>query len=77
MNKMNKKKISLIIRNMELLIESLKLEIEDSKDDEMENIIKFQDLIQKIDDSYEPDYHEERISSSQYPLYNNNDGYQD
>lgn len=75
---MNKKKISLIIRNMELLIESLKLEMEDSKDDNIENIIKFEDLIQKIDDSYEPDYHEESTSKNQYRLYSDDDdGYPD
>ena len=66
---------------MELLIESLKLEIEDSKDDDIENIIKFEDLIQKIDNSYEPDYHEESTSmrlDNQYQLYSDDDdGYPD
>jgi len=43
---MNPEKINLIIKNMELLIESLKLEIKEEKED--------------LIDTYEPDYYEER-----------------
>ena len=60
---MNKKKISLIVRNMELLVESLKMELNESESEsESESegkIIKFEDLIHQIDDSYEPDYYEQ------------------
>jgi hypothetical protein len=59
--KMNKKKISLIVRNMELLVESLKLELEEDVKTETNTHIKFDDLIRKIDESYEPDYHEDSI----------------
>lgn len=58
---MNAEKINLIIKNMELLIESLKLEIaEDQK--EKNNVISLQDLFEaerKKIDTYEPDYYEE------------------
>ena len=58
---MNAEKINLIIKNMELLIESLKLEIaEDQK--EKSNVISLQDLFEqerKKIDIYEPDYYEE------------------
>ena len=58
---MNAEKINLIIKNMELLIESLKLEIaEDQK--EKSNVISLQDLFEqerKKIDTYEPDYYEE------------------
>jgi hypothetical protein len=57
---MNKKKINLIIKNMELLLESLKLEMEETEES---NIIKFEDLLSKrpsdISNDYEPDYYEE------------------
>jgi hypothetical protein len=56
---MNKKKISLIVRNMELLVESLKIELNELESESKDNIIKFEDLIHQIDDSYEPDYYEE------------------
>jgi hypothetical protein len=56
---MNKKKISLIVRNMELLVESLKIELNELESESKNNIIKFEDLIHQIDDSYEPDYYEE------------------
>jgi hypothetical protein len=56
---MNKKKISLIVRNMELLVESLKMELNESESENEGKIIKFEDLIHQIDDSYEPDYYEE------------------
>ena len=60
---MNTEKINLIIRNMELLIESLKLEIaEDQKENKY--TVRLDDLLsvgQKEDriDTYEPDYYEE------------------
>jgi len=60
---MNAEKINLIIRNMELLIESLKLEIaEDQKENKY--TVRLNDLLsarQKEDliDTYEPDYYEE------------------
>jgi hypothetical protein len=58
---MNNKKINLIIKNMELLLESLKLEMEEAEES---NIIKFEDLLSKtapgVLTDYEPDYYEER-----------------
>jgi hypothetical protein len=60
---MNAEKINLIIKNMELLIESLKLEIaEDQKENKY--TVRLDDLLsvgQKKDriDTYEPDYYEE------------------
>lgn len=51
---MNTEKVNLIVKNMELLVQSLKEELKDS------NIVKLQDLIvsqQIIDDN--PDYYEE------------------
>jgi hypothetical protein len=58
---MNPEKIKLIIRNMELLIESLKLEITETPE-EKSNVISLQDLFEterKKIDTYEPDYYEE------------------
>lgn len=60
---MNAEKINLIIKNMELLIEFLKLEIaEDQKENKY--TVRLDDLLsvgQKKDliDTYEPDYYEE------------------
>lgn len=51
---MNKQKVNLIIKNMELLIQSLKLELEEES-----NTIKIQDLIGTPIDNYEPEYYEE------------------
>jgi hypothetical protein len=60
---MNAEKINLIIKNMELLIESLKLEL---AEDQSKNkyTVRLEDLLsvgQKEDriDTYEPDYYEE------------------
>jgi hypothetical protein len=56
-NQMNKEKIKLIVKNMELLIQSLKLELEEDS-----NIIGLNDLVSKISSdniNYEPDYYEE------------------
>jgi hypothetical protein len=59
---MNAEKINLIIKNMELLIESLKLEIAEEQK-EKSNVISLQDLFEqerkKIDTYEEPDYYEE------------------
>jgi hypothetical protein len=59
---MNKQKVELIIRNMELLIQSLKLEIEETD----ANLIKLNDIMgssnnfyESIDD-YDPEYYEEK-----------------
>lgn len=59
---MNVEKINLIIKNMELLIESLKLEIkEDEKSKYAINLEEFLSIGQKEDliDTYEPNYYEE------------------
>jgi hypothetical protein len=58
---MNREKINLIIKNMELLIESLKLEMAE-EEEKQSNIVKLKDLISpSVDliDTYEPDYYEE------------------
>jgi hypothetical protein len=62
---MNPEKINLIIKNMELLIQSLKLEIKEEEKEESKYTIKLEELLsvgQKEDlvDTYEPDYYEER-----------------
>ena len=62
---MNPEKINLIIKNMELLIQSLKLEIKEVEKDTNNYTIKLEELLsvgQKEDlvDTYEPDYYEER-----------------
>jgi hypothetical protein len=54
---MNKEKVKLIVKNMELLIQSLKLELEEES-----NIIGLNEIISKITPeniNYEPDYYEE------------------
>lgn len=60
---MNPEKIKLIIRNMELLIESLKLEIAETPEEKNNNVISLQDLFEaerkNIDTYEEPDYYEE------------------
>ncbi len=60
---MNKEKVKLIVKNMELLIQSLNLELEEPEL-EKENIVSLEDLLktQLNTDStnlYEPDYYEE------------------
>jgi hypothetical protein len=62
---MNPEKINLIIKNMELLIESLKLEIKEEKEEENKYTIKLEELFsaekkEDLIDTYEPDYYEER-----------------
>ena len=60
---MNKQKIELIIRNMELLIQSLKLEIEENSES---NLIKLNDIMESSNnfyesiDDYDPEYYEEK-----------------
>jgi len=57
---MNIEKVKLIIKNMELLIQSLKLEIEDEK--ESDNVIRLDELFANRQDNlsnYDPDYYEE------------------
>ena len=60
---MNKQKVELIIRNMELLIQSLKLEIEETSES---NLIKLNDIMEssnnfyKSIDDYDPEYYEEK-----------------
>jgi hypothetical protein len=54
---MNREKVKLIIKNMELLIQSLKLELEEPEE---KNIVSLEDLIKKPSFyDYEPDYYEE------------------
>ena len=54
---MKNERIKLIIKNMELLLEQLKLEFEDTVDSSS-NLIHIKDLITK-DDYEDPDYYEE------------------
>lgn len=60
---MNKRKVELIIKNMELLIQSLKLEFEETNES---NLIKLNDIIESSNnfyeslDDYDPDYYEEK-----------------
>ena len=61
---MNVEKVKLIIKNMELLVQSLKLEMEE---EEKANVVKLEDLFttnlkkeeEDFIDDYEPDYYEE------------------
>ena len=60
---MNKEKVKLIVKNMELLIQSLNLELEEPEL-EKENIVSLEDLLHNqlnthSTNSYEPDYYEE------------------
>jgi hypothetical protein len=57
---MNKEKVKLIVKNMELLIQSLNLELEEPKL-EKENIVRLEDLLHNPHSTnlYEPDYYEE------------------
>jgi hypothetical protein len=58
---MNVEKVKLIIKNMELLVKALQLEIEEAEK-EKNIVIKLDDIIgnhsENLDD-YEPDYYEE------------------
>jgi len=60
---MNKEKVKLIVKNMELLIQSLNLELEDPEL-EKENIVSLEDLLHNqlnthSTNLYETDYYEE------------------
>jgi hypothetical protein len=58
---MNVEKVKLIVKNMELLVQALKLEIEEAEK-QPNNVLRLDDLIHNhrgtLDD-YEPDYYEE------------------
>ena len=54
---MNTKRVELIIQNLQLLIEYLKLEIEETGDEK--NMIKLQGLVGDSFTGYDPDYYEE------------------
>lgn len=58
---MNREKVKLIVKNMELLVQSLKLELDEQEE---RNIVSLEDLIKTQStnynvDNYEPDYYEE------------------
>jgi hypothetical protein len=55
---MHKERIKLILRNMELLMAQLKLELEDEDEVVPNNVIHIKDLITR-DDYQDPDYYEE------------------
>jgi hypothetical protein len=58
---MNVEKVKLIIKNMELLVQALQLEIEEAEK-EPNNVIKLDELLGNRQDDlsdYEPDYYEE------------------
>jgi hypothetical protein len=54
---MNKKKVNLLIQNLENLLECLKLELED--DEEEKNIVKITDLIPQVALDEDVEYYEE------------------
>jgi hypothetical protein len=59
---MNLEKVKLITKNMELLVQALKIEI-DEIEKKSEGTIKLEDLIRPESnyvDDYEPDYYEEQ-----------------
>lgn len=55
---MKDERIKLIIKNMELLLQQLKMEFDEPITEKGENIIHIKDLITK-DDYEDPDYYEE------------------
>jgi hypothetical protein len=56
--KVNNKRLKLLIQNLENIVELLKEEVCD--EDEETNVVRFEDMIQKIQDEYEdPEYEEE------------------
>jgi hypothetical protein len=56
--KVNNKRLKLLIQNLENIVELLKEEV--CVEEEETNIVRFEDMIQKIQDEYEePDYDEE------------------
>ena len=54
---MNKRKVNLLIQNLENLLECLKLELED--DEEEKNIVKITDLIPQVAPDEAVEYYEE------------------
>lgn len=57
---MNKKKIKLLVQNIENLVEILKIEIGDDEDEKEPNTISIKDLIHKPDDlESDVEYYEE------------------
>jgi hypothetical protein len=56
--KVNNKRLKLLIQNLENIVELLKEEV--CVEEEETNIVRFEDMIQKIQDEYEdPEYQEE------------------
>jgi hypothetical protein len=56
--KVNNKRLKLLIQNLENIVELLKEEV--CIEEEETNIVRFEDMIQKIQDEYEdPEYQEE------------------
>jgi hypothetical protein len=56
--KVNNKRLKLLIQNLENIVELLKEEV--CVEDEETNVVRFEDMIQKIQDEYEdPEYEEE------------------
>lgn len=55
---MKNERIKLIIKNMELLLQQLKMEFDEPITEKSENVIHIKDLITK-DDYEDPDYYEE------------------
>jgi cell shape-determining protein MreC len=61
---MNPEKVKLIVKNMELLVQQLKLELQEQEQNK-ENIISLEDMVKNYTpnmtsiDDYEPDYFEE------------------
>jgi hypothetical protein len=58
---MNREKVKLIVKNMELLVQLLKLELDEQEE---KNIVSLEDLLKNQPtnynmDNYEPDYYEE------------------
>jgi hypothetical protein len=58
---MNREKVKLIVKNMELLVQSLKLELDEQEE---KNIVSLEDLLKNQPTNYdvniyEPDYYEE------------------
>jgi hypothetical protein len=56
--KVNNKRLKLLIQNLENIVELLKEEV--CIEEEETNVVRFEDMIQKIQEEYEePDYDEE------------------
>lgn len=57
---MDKRKIELLIQNIETAIKLLKIELEESEQSETsKNVFKLEDFIHGSIDNYEPEYYEE------------------